>query len=90
VDRTWRLYKESFNVLSADVEILLFPVMSAVAAIAVAASFFIPLYRFGTFVAIHNGAAKWDDYATSGQAPQGFSADLIQGSLTRGRPREWQ
>ena len=36
LDRTWRLYKESFNVLSADVEILLFPVMSAVAAITVA------------------------------------------------------
>lgn len=64
LDRTWRLYKESFNVLSADVEILLFPVMSAVAAIAVAASFFIPLYRIGTFEAIHRGAARWDDYAT--------------------------
>jgi hypothetical protein len=64
LDRTWRLYKESFTVLSADVEILLFPVMSAVAAIAVAASFFIPLYRIGTFEAIHRGAARWDDYAT--------------------------
>ncbi len=64
LDRTWRLYKESFNVLSADVEILLFPVMSAVAAIAVAASFFVPMYRLGTFVAIHSGTAKWDDYAT--------------------------
>jgi len=63
LDRTWRLYKESFNVLSADVEILLFPVMSAVAAIAVAASFFIPLYRIGAFEAIHSGTAKWDDYA---------------------------
>ena len=29
-------------------------------------------------------------YATSGQAPAGFSADLIQDSLSRGRPREWQ
>ena len=63
LDRTWQLYKESFNVLSADVEILLFPVMSAVGAIAVAVSFFIPLYRLGTFQAIHSGAAKWDDYA---------------------------
>jgi hypothetical protein len=64
LDRTWRLYKESFNVLSADVEILLFPVMSAVAAIAVAASFFIPLFYVGTFEAIHRGSARWDDYAT--------------------------
>jgi predicted membrane protein len=29
-------------------------------------------------------------YATSGQAPRGFTMDLIQGSLTRGRPRAWQ
>ena len=64
LDRTWQLYKESFNVLSADVEILLFPVMSAVAAIAVAASFFIPLFYAGTFQAIHRGTARWDDYAT--------------------------
>ena len=63
LDRTWRLYKESFNVLSADIEILLFPVMSAVAAVGVAASFLIPLYRIGTFEAIHSGAAQWDDYA---------------------------
>ena len=64
LDRTWRLYKESFKVLSADVEILLFPVMSAVAAIVVAVGFFIPLFRIGTFEAIHRGAARWDDYAT--------------------------
>ena len=63
LDRTWRLYKESFNVLSADIEILVFPIMSAVAAVGVAASFLIPLYRVGTFEAIHSGAAKWDDYA---------------------------
>jgi hypothetical protein len=61
--RTWQLYKQSFAVLSADIEILLFPVMSAVAAILVAASFFVPLYQVGTFAAIHNHTAKWDDWA---------------------------
>jgi hypothetical protein len=63
LDRTWRLYKQSFAVLSADVEILLFPVMSAVAAILVGASFFFPLYRIGSLAAIRNGTARWDDWA---------------------------
>jgi hypothetical protein len=63
LDRTWQLYKQSFAVLSADIEILLFPVMSAVAAILVAVSFFVPLYQVGTFEAIHNNTAKWDDWA---------------------------
>jgi hypothetical protein len=62
--RTWQLYKQSFAVLSADVEVLLFPVMSAVAALLVGASFFIPLYKIGTLAAIHDGTARWDDYAT--------------------------
>src|SRR5512138_2451578 len=61
--RTWQLYKQSFAVLSADVEVLLFPVMSAVSALLVGASFFVPLYKIGTFVAIHEGRARWDDYA---------------------------
>ena len=62
--RTWQLYKQSFAVLSADVEILLFPVMSGVAALLVGVSFFLPLYRFGTFAAIAHHTANWDDYAT--------------------------
>lgn len=37
--RTWELTKQSFAVLCADKEILLFPVMSAIAAILVSASF---------------------------------------------------
>lgn len=63
LDRTWQLYKQSFAVLSADVEILLFPVMSAAAAILVAAGFFIPLYQIGSLAAIHNRTARWDDWA---------------------------
>jgi hypothetical protein len=63
LDRTWQLYKQSFTVLSADIEILLFPVMSAVAAILVAAGFFIPLYQIGSLAAIHNRTARWDDWA---------------------------
>ena len=62
--RTWQLYKQSFAVLAADIEVLLFPVMSAAAALLVAASFFVPLYKIGTLAAIARHTAKWDDYAT--------------------------
>jgi hypothetical protein len=61
--RTWQLLKQSFAVISADVEVLLFPVMSAVSAILVAATFFVPMYKIGALQAMHDGAAKWDDYA---------------------------
>jgi len=64
VGRTWRLYQQSFSVLSADVEILLFPVMSTISAVVLAAGFFIPLYQDGTLAALKSGAARWDDYAT--------------------------
>lgn len=63
VGRSWQLLKESFTVLNADVEILLFPVMSAISAILVAATFFVPMYKIGAFQAMHDGAAKWGDYA---------------------------
>jgi len=61
--RTWELYKQSFAVLSADVEILLLPVMSAAAAILLGVSFFVPMYQVGTLKAIAEGAASWGDYA---------------------------
>ncbi len=64
LDRTWQLYKESFAVLSADVEILLFPVMSALAALLVGAGFFVPLYQIGALEAMVRHTARWDDYAT--------------------------
>jgi len=61
--RTWELYKQSFSVLGADVEILVFPVISAIAAILLAAGFFVPLFMDGTFLSMKNGTATWDDYA---------------------------
>jgi len=61
--RTWQLYKQSFNVLGADVEILLFPLMSGIATIAVAASFFLPMYQTGTLKVLARGEAGWEDYA---------------------------
>jgi len=49
LERTWVLTKQSFAVLRADKEILLFPVMSAIAAIAVSATFLVPLFMTGAF-----------------------------------------
>jgi hypothetical protein len=45
--RTWELTKQSVAVLRADKEILWFPVMSAIAAIAVSVSFILPLWGAG-------------------------------------------
>ncbi len=45
--RTWDLTQQSFGVLRADKEILLFPILSAVAAIVVSVSFVIPVVMSG-------------------------------------------
>ena len=63
LDRAWQLFNESFTVLNADVEILLFPLMSGVSAILVGIGFFFPLYRGGVFESIQTGKADWQDYA---------------------------
>lgn len=49
--RTWDLAKQSFAVLRADKEILLFPVLSAIAAIVVSASFIVPIVMSGALPA---------------------------------------
>jgi hypothetical protein len=63
LERTWSLYKQSFNILSADVEIVLFPVMSAVSAILLAAGFFYPLFRSGLFKGLDPKHIQWEIYA---------------------------
>ncbi len=50
--RTWELYKQSFAVLNADVEIVLLPVLSAISVVLLAASFLIPFYRDGSLAAM--------------------------------------
>jgi hypothetical protein len=60
--RTWSLYKQSFNVLSADAEIVFFPVMSAISAILIAAGFFYPLFRSGLLRELANKNAGWETY----------------------------
>src|ERR1700691_5039800 len=61
--RTWQLFKESFAVLAADSEILVFPVCSGISLLLLGASFFIPLYRDGTLHAVAHRKGTWDDYA---------------------------
>jgi hypothetical protein len=63
LERTWRLFIESYTVLSADPEILLFPLMSGVSLIFLAISFFVPLYHNGVLLALGAGRGTWQDYA---------------------------
>lgn len=51
--RSWELVKASAAVLRADRELLVFPLVSAIATLLVALSFFLPLYASGTFRLIH-------------------------------------
>ncbi|MGH9803634.1 MAG: DUF6159 family protein [Candidatus Acidiferrales bacterium] len=59
--RTWELTKQSFAVLRADKEILLFPILSAVAAVIVSLSFIVPLL-FSGFLQREEGALLATDY----------------------------
>lgn len=61
--RTWKLYRASFEVLGADVEILLFPVMSGAAAIALAASFFLPMHQAGMMTEPGSSQMSWEIFA---------------------------
>lgn len=55
--RTWQLYKQSFRVLTADSEILVFPVLSIVGTLLLAAGFFVPLHRAGLLAGLEDGAS---------------------------------
>ncbi len=61
--KTWELYKQSYAVLNADVEIVLFPVMSALSAVLLAAGFLIPFYQNGRLEAVAHRSAGWEDFA---------------------------
>ena len=60
--RSWMLVKQSFAVLAADKRLVLFPVLSAVAAIVVSLSFAIPLFTSGAARAFQNGQATPAEY----------------------------
>ena len=57
--RTWELTKQSFAILAADKRLLLFPVISAIAVVAVSVSFAIPLIAVGGFRSDQVGAVHY-------------------------------
>jgi hypothetical protein len=63
LDRTWSLYKHSFDILSADAEIVFFPVFSAISAILVTAGFFFPLFQSGALREFGHRNPSGDIYA---------------------------
>lgn len=49
LETSWQLARASWGVLRQDQELLIFPVLSALAALTVALSFFLPLFALGAF-----------------------------------------
>lgn len=49
LERSWELARGSWQVLRQDQELLIFPVLSGLAALAVAVSFFVPIFLAGGF-----------------------------------------
>ncbi|NQV06663.1 hypothetical protein HQ535_08930, partial [bacterium] len=54
ISRTIALAKASWNVLKADKELILLPVMSLIATLAVAATFLLPIFLSGNEVALED------------------------------------
>jgi hypothetical protein len=63
IEKSWQLFKESFAVLAAEEELLIFPVLSGISALLLGASFFIPLYREGILDTFRLHKAVWSSYA---------------------------
>jgi hypothetical protein len=60
--RAWTLYCDSFALLSREKSIILFPVLSAIAAVLLAAAFFVPVYQVGILKDIAARRATWVDW----------------------------
>ena len=53
--RSWALAKASMSVLRSDKELLVFPLLSVLAVMLVAATFLLPLFGFGVLDGMHRG-----------------------------------
>ena len=60
IGRSWELAKDSFRVLRADKELLIFPLLSGVMLIIVSISFFVPFVAFGGITSAQNGARCYE------------------------------
>jgi hypothetical protein len=63
LEHTWNLYRQSFAVLAADPEIVVFPVLSTICALLVAGGFSYPMYLDGTLRTLAGRRATTDIYA---------------------------
>jgi len=61
--RSWELTKQSAALLAKDKVLMVFPLMSGIATIALIISFMVPLFRSGAFNALHAGNATPQTYA---------------------------
>src|SRR5580704_11200743 len=58
--RTWDLIGQSFSVLRKDKKLVVFPLLSTLSALAIAAAYGIPLFRFGaTRPAVYGWLFLW-------------------------------
>ncbi len=64
LSRSWNLVKVSWSVLKQDQQLLVFPLISAVAAIMVFASFALPMFSLGVFDGISHGNHRAISMAT--------------------------
>ena len=60
IANSWTLMKQSFRVLQADKELMIFPFLAAIASILVAISFFVPMALLGRFDQIANEQGNID------------------------------
>src|SRR5688572_7959731 len=61
--RSWELIKASSSVLRQDKELLVFPLLSSIAAIVVALSFILPMVATGAFAQLHEGGELQPQHA---------------------------
>ena len=58
ISNSWQLVKESFKVLQADKELMIFPFFSSIAVIIVTISFFVPMLLAGLFESVSHGVGQ--------------------------------
>ncbi len=61
--RSWELTKQSAALLAKDKVLMVFPLMSGIATIALIVSFMVPMFRSGAFNELHAGNATPQTYA---------------------------
>ena len=58
ISNSWQLVKESFKVLQADKELMIFPFVSSIGVIIVTLTFFFPMLLAGMFESVSKGVGQ--------------------------------